>query len=90
MIESGELEAEHSDLFFFLSSVTDRSEGVDKYLNNGSIPPIYLTQKYFSHWLEPGQTFEPHYLDLFGEKKKIRRERVISSLKHMLWNRIQI
>ena len=34
MIESGEVEGEMSNIFFFLPSITDRSEDINKYLNN--------------------------------------------------------
>ena len=45
MIESGEVEGEFSNIFFFLPSITDRSEEIDKYLNNVLISPIDITQQ---------------------------------------------
>ena len=44
MIENGELAGEFSNLFFFLPSITDRSEDVNQYLNNINITPIDDTQ----------------------------------------------
>ena len=44
MIESGEVVSEMSNIFFFLRSITDRSEEINKYLNNVSISPIDITQ----------------------------------------------
>lgn len=58
---------EFSTLVFFLSSVTDRSEEVDQYLNNVSIRPVGIAQYDFNQWIESGEDFEPHYSELFSE-----------------------
>ena len=47
-IEPGELESEYSELLFFLPSITDRSEEVNKFLSNISITHIDITQNDFS------------------------------------------
>ena len=71
-----------SKLYFFLPSVTDRAEEISKYLNDVSLLPIDITQGDFKQWL-PDQNFEPHYLDLYGENKKIMLEYVVKALKHV-------
>ena len=72
MIESGEVEGEFSNIFFFLPSITDRSEEIDKYLNNGLISPIDITQQQLNGWAET--SFDPSNLDIYA---------VINCLKHM-------
>ena len=70
MVESGELESEYSKLFFFLPSITNRAEEINKYMNNVSFSLIDITEEDFQQWL-PDHNFEPHYLDLYGENQKI-------------------
>lgn len=63
-----EYQSGHSELFYFLPSITDGSKEVNQYFNKISVSPIDLRQNDFGQWLEPGQTFEPHFLDLRREK----------------------
>ena len=44
MIESGKVEGNLSNTYFFLPSITDRSEDINQYLNNVSISLIDITQ----------------------------------------------
>ena len=83
-IESGELESEHLQLFFFVLSITDRSNEVNQYQKNINIYPIDLTQNNFNQWLEPGHNFKKNYFDLLGEKKKRMRECVVNALKRIV------
>ena len=78
------MKGEFSALVFFLSSVTDRSEEVNQYLNNVSIRPTGIAQYDFNQWIESGEDFEPHYSELFGEKKHIARNCMASALKHIV------
>ena len=39
MIESGEADADFSNIYFFLPSIADRNEEINEYLNNVSISP---------------------------------------------------
>ena len=82
-IKPGELESEYSELLFFLPSITDRSEEVNKFLNNISITHIDITQNDFNQWLEKGQSFEPHQLVLYSEKKEAIRDCVVTALNHI-------
>ena len=84
MTVSGELSFEYSDLFFFLPSITERSDKVNEYLNNINITLLDSTQNNFKQWLAPGQKLEPQHLELFGEKKKVMRHCVVAALKQML------
>lgn len=47
MIEGGELEGDFSKLYFFLLSVTDRSEEINQYLKNVSISPVDIKREEF-------------------------------------------
>ena len=82
MIESGELDSEFSQFYFFLPSVTDRLEEINQYLNNVSISPIDIKQGKLNVW-SAGSNFNPAKLDLYGEQKKVMTEAVVACLKHM-------
>ena len=45
MIESDEIDDEKSNIYFFLPSITDRSEEINNHLNNVSISPINISQQ---------------------------------------------
>lgn len=82
MVESGELQSQRSKLYFFLLSITDRAEKINKYMNNISLSLIVITPQGFNQWL-PDQNFEPHYLGLYGEMKSIMSECVVKTTKHI-------
>lgn len=69
-IESGELESEHLQLFFFVLSITDRSNEVNQYQKNINIYPIDLTQNNFNQWLEPGHNFKRIILICLVRKRR--------------------
>lgn len=62
MIKSGELHLEFLQLYFFLPSVTDRSEEINQYLQNFSITPINIKQQQQNAWAQNG-VFKPAKLD---------------------------
>ena len=82
MVESGELDSEFSQLYFFLSSLTDRSEEIIQYLENVNITPIDIKQNQLNVWAQNG-VFNPAKLDLYGESKTVMAEAVLSCLMHM-------
>ena len=47
MIESGEVDGDFSNIYFFLPPIIDRSEEMYQYLNNVSISPIDISQEQF-------------------------------------------
>ena len=53
--------------FFFLPSITNRSEEINKYLNNVSISPIAITQQHLNAWAET--PFDPSKLDTYFSRK---------------------
>ena len=68
-------------IFFFLPTITDRNEDIDKYLKNLSISPINITEEQFNKWA--GVDFNPAKLDMFGADKTIRSAAVIECLRHI-------
>ena len=83
MIEMGNWMV-NTQIFSAFPSITDRSVAVNKYLNNVSITPIDETQTNFQESLGKCQRYETQSLDLYGEKKKIIRECLVSALKHII------
>ena len=81
MIETGENDSEFSGIYFFLPSITDRSEDINKYLKNVSISPNDITQKQFNDWA--GCEFNPAKLDLFGADKTIMSAAVTQCVRHI-------
>ena len=75
MIESGEVQGDFSNIYFFLPAITNRSEDINHYLNNVSISPIDITQSQLND--RAGTKFDPSKLDMFGLQK------VVKCLKHM-------
>ena len=57
MIESGKIEGNLSNIYFYLPSITNRSEDFNQYLNNVSISSIEITQSQLSNW--DGTKFDP-------------------------------
>ena len=81
MIESGEADAEFSNIYFFLPFITDRNEEINKYLNNVSISPINVSQEQLNKWT--GVDFNPSKLDLFGSNKALISTAVVKCLRHI-------
>ena len=81
MIESGEADGEGSRIYFFLPSIIDRSEEINKYLNNMSIFSVYVTQS------QPdacGETkFEHLKPDLFGMKRRNMGDACVKCFEHI-------
>ena len=50
IIENGEVENNYSNLYYFLPSITDRSEEINKYLNNVSVTPTDISQNQLNTW----------------------------------------
>ena len=50
IIENGEVENNYSNLYYFLPSITDRSEEINKYLNNVSVTPVDISQNQLNTW----------------------------------------
>ena len=81
MIKTDKIDSDFSKIYFFLPSITDRCEDINKYLKNISISPIDITQKQFNDWADC--EFNPAKLGLFGADKTIMSSAVIQCLRHI-------
>ena len=82
MIENGEVESDYSNIYYFLPSITDQSEEINKYLTNVSVTPIDITQNQLNVWAD-STDFNPAELDLFGVNKTITFNSDIKCLEYM-------
>ena len=64
--------------------ITDRKEVVNQFMDNVSLCPVEVIQADFKEWIESSGTFEPPILEMFGAKRKVARDCVVSALKHMV------
>ena len=69
MIESGKVDSELSNIYFFLPYITDKNEDKNKFLKNVSISPIDITQQQFNKWA--GVEFNSTKLDFFEVHKTV-------------------
>ena len=67
-----------------MSFITDRKEVVNQYMGNVSLCSVEVIQADFKEWIESSDNFEPQILEIFGEKRKVARDCVVSVLKHMI------
>ena len=81
MIKSGEAEGECSNIYFFLQSITDWSDDINKYLNNVSIFLFDITQSQLN--ARAGTNFYPSKLGLLGLEKNTMADAVVKCLKHI-------
>ena len=79
--QNGKVANNYSDLYYFLVSITDRLEEINKYLNNVSVTPIDISQNQLNTWAETD--FNPAELNLLGMNKAIMSNAVIKCLKYM-------
>ena len=77
MFESGELDTEFSELFFFLPRITDRCEEINQHMKYINTHPYDWDEKEFR------DGFEPHLLDFVGGKKKKMADSFVSVLKNI-------
>ena len=54
-------------LYYFLPSITDRSESIDQHMSSVNLTPIDITEKTFE--VEDGVAFDPSMLDISCDKK---------------------
>ena len=64
-----------SDIFFYLPSITDRKESVNRYRNQVSLVPVTCTANDISKFSPQGYAFNPAHLDLDPETEDNARAR---------------
>ena len=82
LVERGETEMSSSCLYFFLPSITDRSETVNQYLNNVSISPLDIKQEQLNAWTD-NVAFKANKLNYHGFDTKAMSNAVVKCLKHI-------
>ena len=81
MVEYGITDLDFSKIYFYLPSVTDRSESENQYMKNINILPPDTKQVQLDAWSNP--KFNPMKLVLFDVDKKPMTEAVLKCLKHI-------
>ena len=81
MIENGEAENDYSIIYYFLPSIIDWSEEINKYFNNVSVTLIDISQNQLNTWADTD--FNLAGLNLFEMNKTIMSNAVIKCLKYM-------
>ena len=82
LVECGETEMSSSYLYFFLPSITDRSETVNQNLNNVSISPLNIKQEQLNTSAD-NVVFKPNKLDYHDVDTKAMSDAVVKCLKHI-------
>ena len=67
LFETGQLQTHFSNLYYFLPSITDRSESINQHMNSVNLTPIDITEKTFE--VEDDVAFDPSMLDISCDKK---------------------
>ena len=81
MIESSEADAEFSNIYFLLSSITNRNEEINKYSKNASISLIDVSQEQLNNWA--GVEFNHSKLELFRSDKALMSAAVVKCHRHI-------
>ena len=76
------IECEETSLYFFLPTITDRSEMVNQYLNNISISPLDIKQEQLNAWAG-NVMFNPQKLDYEDIDSNVMRDAVVKCLEHI-------
>ena len=84
LLNDGEVQ-DFSTIFFFLPSITDRKEKINKFLTNVSLHPIDVRYEDFQKYSRNRIDFKPQDFDSTNlEKKTATREIVLNFLKRPL------
>ena len=82
VFECGESDLTTLSLYFFLPSITDRSETVNQYLNIISISPLDIKQEQLNAWAG-NVVFNLQKLDYHDVDLKVMRDTVVKCLEHI-------
>lgn len=79
--ESGALFTEFSKIFFFLPSITDGVEEINKHVGSVNLLPTIISKETFE---TNGMMFDPSKLDYNNPDKEEMTEAVVKMLKRLL------
>ena len=82
IIDSGKVDQKMSKMYFYLPSITDRSEEVNQYLKNVNISSFDLSQKQLNVW-SGGVDFIPSKLEIKDLETPKIRQGVVKVLEHI-------
>ena len=68
LFETGQLQTDFSNLYYFLPSIIDRSESINQDMNYVNLISIDIPEKSFE--VENGVAFDPSKLEISGDEKK--------------------
>ena len=71
-----ENKAKSSNLFFYLPSITDRKEQINRYKDQGSLVPVSSTIADFEIFAPEGNRFNPLHLNLSPEDESCKNARL--------------
>ena len=77
--ESGGLQTTHSNVYYFLSSTTDRNEEINRHLGSVNLSPIDIPENSFQ--TEKDVSFNPSKLDVHCQEKEIMSKAVVKMLE---------
>ena len=75
LFKTGQLQTEFSSLYYFLPSITDRSESINQHTSSGNLIPIDILEKTFE--VKGNMAFDPSKLDINCDEKKLMTEAVL-------------
>ena len=79
LVDSGEVGSDMSKMFFYLPSITGRSEEINQYLKNVSISPFDISQQQLDIWAN-NTTFRPDKLDAVDLETDKMKKTVVKAL----------
>ena len=74
---------DHSNLFYFLPSITDRKENINQWRDNLNLTPVDLTIEFIESFSSKKGKFEPHLLISKGPERLDQVEMLYGLFKHM-------
>ena len=80
--ESGALNEDFSKVYFFLTSITDRIEKINRHVGSVNLVPIDISEDTFE--VENGVEFDPYKLDYENSEKGAIKDSILKVLKKMV------
>ena len=74
---------DHSTLFYFLPSITDRKKSINQWCDNVNFTPADFTIEFIESFSLKKAKFEPHLLNLKGPERLDQVEMLYGLFKHM-------
>ena len=75
---------DHSTLFYYLPSITDRKESINKWRDNVNLVPVDFSIEFIESFSPKKVTFEPHLLNSTNQNERAAQAEMLYGLfKHM-------